>query len=247
MKVSIITVTYNSVQTFSGTIKSIQLQSYPNIEYIVVDGGSTDGTVDLIKTNENTISNWISEPDNGIYDAMNKGVELATGDIIAFLNADDFYAYNDAIKDVVDLMRENEADSCYSDLEYVYEDNTERIARSWKSKDYESDNFLKGWMPPHPTFFVKKEMFKKYGKFKLDIGTAADYELMLRFLYKHEISVAYLSKTLVKMRVGGISNSSISNRLKANLNDRKAWKMNRLKPKFYTLTLKPIRKIFQFF
>jgi len=246
MKVTIITVSHNSAQTIQDTINSVRAQNYSNIEYIIIDGNSSDSTKAILRKNTTCIHEWVSEEDRGIYDAMNKGLEMATGDIIAFLNADDFFTYPGAVKDMVKYLKKENAASCYADLAYVDSKNTEKVLRKWVSGEYSDGMFLKGWMPPHPTFFVKKEVYQKYGGFKLDLGTAADYEIMLRFLHKHKISVAYLPKTIIKMRAGGVSNASLWSRLKANHIDRKAWKVNGLKPKLFTIPLKPLRKIVQY-
>jgi glycosyltransferase involved in cell wall biosynthesis len=246
MKVSIITVSFNSVDTILHTIKSVHSQTHKNIEHIIVDGQSSDGTISIIQANQNHNSKWISEPDSGIYDAMNKGLGLATGNIIGILNADDLYADDNAIEAIVKLFKDYNCDCCYADLVYVERDNLNKVRRKWKAKEYKRGKFFYGWMPPHPTFFVKKDVYDKYGKFKQDLGTSADYEIMLRFIHKHNIKVEYLSRTIVKMRVGGASNASLLSRLKANFNDRKAWKVNNLEPRFYTLLLKPLRKLSQF-
>jgi glycosyltransferase involved in cell wall biosynthesis len=246
MKVTIVTVAHNAQDTLQDTIDSVRSQTYPDIEYIILDGGSRDATLDIIQNNSDAIDQWVSEEDRGIYDAMNKGIQMANGEVIAFLNADDIYAYPAAISDMLRLLKKKNVDSCYADLVYISESNSDNILRKWKSGRYQKGMFKNGWMPPHPTFLVKKEIYEKYGMFKLELGTAADYEIMLRFLHKHKISVAYLPKTLIKMRAGGVSNESIVNRILANKNDRKAWRVNQLKPKFYTLFLKPLRKIDQF-
>lgn len=246
MKVSIITVTYNSVDTLLDTIESVRNQTYPNIEYIIVDGNSNDGTLKFIKSNQDIVSKWVSESDEGIYDAMNKGLCMATGDIIGILNADDFYADSKVVEDMVNVFRTTHCEGCYADLDYVIANDLEKIQRKWKAGKYKKGSFYNGWMPPHPTVFIKKEIYDKYGNFNLDLGTAADYEIMLRFIHKNNIKVEYLPRTLIKMRTGGASNSTILNRIKANSNDRKAWKVNNLEPRFYTLSLKPLRKIIQF-
>ncbi|WP_439557170.1 glycosyltransferase family 2 protein [Dyadobacter sp.] len=246
MKVSILTVVYNGASTIRQCIESIVNQDYPDIEYIVVDGNSKDGTQDIVKSFAHKVSKFVSEKDAGIYDAMNKGIQLATGDIIGILNADDFYAVSTVISDVVNLMKTGNYDACYGDLEYVDFTNGEIVKRRWTSGLYQKGSFLNGWMPPHPTFFVRGEVYDQYGKFRLDLGSAADYELMLRFVHKAEIRIGYLPKVLVKMRAGGVSNSSFKNRILANRNDLKAWKTNGLKPRFYTLWMKPLRKILQF-
>jgi glycosyltransferase involved in cell wall biosynthesis len=246
LKVSILTVVFNGASTIRQCIESIVSQDYPDIEYIVVDGASTDGTQDIVRSFGGKVSKFVSEKDAGIYDAMNKGIQLATGDMIGILNADDFYAFPTVISEVVHLMDSGNYEACYGDLEYVDFANEAVVRRKWTSGAYRKGSFLNGWMPPHPTFFVRREVYEKFGKFRLDLGSAADYELMLRFVHKSEIKVGYLPKVLVKMRSGGVSNSSVKNRIKANRNDLKAWKTNNLKPRFYTLWLKPLRKIFQF-
>ncbi|HMP28843.1 MAG TPA: glycosyltransferase family 2 protein [Saprospiraceae bacterium] len=245
MKVSIITSTYNSASTLRDTLESIANQSYTTIEHIIIDGLSTDSTLDIVKDFTH-VAKVISEHDKGIYDAMNKGIDHATGEIIGILNSDDFYTYQNALQDVVAVFKENEVDCVYADLDYVDQKDTSKVVRKWKSGNFHQDSFSRGWMPPHPTFFVKKHIYEKYGTFNLEMGTAADYELMLRFLEKHQCSVAYLPKTIINMRTGGASNMSFSARLKANRMDQKAWKINGLKPSLFTTVLKPLRKIVQY-
>ena len=247
MKVSIITVCYNAEKTIADAIHSVLSQDYPHIEYIVVDGNSKDGTVEIVQSFGGRISKFISEPDRGIYDAMNKGISMASGDVVGILNSDDLYENPWVISHVVDLFKTSLSDAVYGDLNYVDDEDIKQVKRRWKSGDYERGNFLEGWMPPHPTFFVKREMYSRFGGFNTTLQFAADYELMLRFLYKEEISCAYLPMNLIKMRMGGASNSSIKNRIQANKEDRKAWKLNGLSPRWYTLYKKPISKMGQFF
>jgi len=247
MKISIITVTYNSAQFLENCIESVNKQSYRNVEHIIIDGASTDGTLDIIKKHEQQIVKWISEKDDGLYYALNKGINMSTGDIVGVLHSDDFFAYPEALEDIVTTFKMTHAEALYADLKYVDTENTNKIKRTWKAGAYYHNSFLFGWMPPHPTFYVKKEIYNKYGTFNTDLTSSADYELMLRFLYKHKIKPAYLPKTLICMRIGGISNRNMGNRVKANMEDRKAWKLNHLKPYFFTLWLKPLRKIGQFF
>ena len=246
MKVSIITITFNSAETIEDTIQSVLSQDYPNIEYILVDGASKDGTLEIIERYRNSISTVISERDNGIYDAMNKGVALATGDVIGILNSDDFYADATVISDIVRTMQLAGSDACYADLVYVDRNDTNRIIRSWKSGDYRQGQFLRGWMPPHPTFFVKRSIYETHGTYSLELSSAADYELMLRFIHKHAISLSYLPRVITKMRTGGQSNVSLKNRWRANREDRLAWKMNGLQPGFFTLLRKPLSKLLQY-
>ena len=247
MKISIITVSYNSAKTIRDTIKSVVNQSYNNIEYIVIDGGSSDETLSIVEEYKAKIHHVISEKDEGIYDAMNKGVAKATGDVIGILNSDDFYTDNNVIVDVVKLLEKSEADACYADLMYVDQEDTSKVVRKWISGSYKKNKFRRGWMPPHPTFFLKKSCYEKFGAFNLNLKSSADYECMLRMMYKFDSSVAYLNRVIIKMREGGQSNVSILNRLKANNEDRRAWGMNELKPAWYTLYMKPLSKVKQFF
>ena len=246
MKISIITVVFNGVKTIDSCINSVLSQDYPFVEYIIVDGNSSDGTKDVILSYGNHISQFISEPDQGIYDAMNKGIALATGDVIGILNADDFYADSTVLSRVATVLQSTNAQACYGDLEYVDGADEKLVKRKWNAGEYKENAFLYGWMPPHPTFFVRKECYSKIGNFRLDMGSAADYELMLRMIHKSGISLTYIAKVIVKMRAGGVSNSTLNNRWKANRNDKKAWSINKLRPRFYTFLLKPLRKISQF-
>ena len=245
MKVSIITITYNSEATLKDTIESVVNQTYHDMEYIIVDGKSTDNSLAIIDSYKDKISKVISEKDNGLYDALNKGIALATGDSIGIIHSDDFYTDNFVIEKIVKSIKENNSDAAYADLYYVDKVDTNKIFRKWKSGIYKHGIFLNGWMPPHPTFFAKRSCYEKFGSFNLSFVSAADYELMLRFIHKHKIKLAYLPEFIIKMRVGGKSNVSLKNRIRANNEDRKAWIINGLKPKFYTLYAKPLRKIIQ--
>lgn len=247
MKISIITITYNSEATLADTIESVVKQTYPDIEYIIVDGGSSDRTLSIVESYKNNISKVVSEKDHGLYDALNKGIAMATGDVIGIIHSDDFYTANDVIARIANAISESGADAAYADLYYVDKNDTNTIFRKWKSGSYKHGMFLNGWMPPHPTFFAKKECYEKFGSFNLSLVSAADYELMLRFIHKHRIKLAYLPEFIIKMRVGGKSNVSLKNRIRANREDRKAWKINGLKPNPLTLYMKPLRKIIQLF
>lgn len=246
MKVSIITTCKNSETTIEGTIKSVLNQDYPGIEYIIIDGGSTDYTLEIINKYQNKISKVISEADEGLYHAINKGISLATGELVGNLNSDDFYFSSTTISEVVKKLHEKSADAVYGDLHYVDRNDTQKVIRNWEAGEYTEGLFLKGWMPPHPAFFVKREVYTKHGLFNTDLKSAADYELMLRFIHKHKITVAYVPKVLVKMRVGGKSNKTLLNRIKANLEDRKAWRINDITPNLTTLFLKPLSKLKQY-
>ncbi len=246
MKITVITVSYNSAKTIEDTIQCVLGQSYPDIEYIVVDGASKDDTPAIIEKYKDRISKVIVEPDYGIYDAMNKGIRAATGDVIGFLNADDSYVGTKVLERVAQAFQDSGSDSVYGDLCYVNEDDTNEVIRFWRAGKCTERNFLNGWMPPHPTFFVKRDVLEKYGIFDPTFRFAGDYELILRLLYKHHISTYYIPFCLVKMRIGGAGNRWLENRLIANLEDRLAWKKNKLKPKAYTTFLKPLRKISQY-
>jgi glycosyltransferase len=247
MKVSIITVCLNSAETIEDTIKSILSQDYEEIEYIIVDGGSTDGTLDILKKYRDQIHKYISESDEGIYDAMNKGLCLATGDIIGFLGADDFYANFNVIQTVVDTFSSYQTDCCYGDIEYIAKNNPDRVVRSWQSCPFQNGLFEKGWHPPHPTFFVKKYIFDKYGCFDLDYKISADYELMLRFLKKNRIKSCYIPQVLVKMRTGGKSNKNLRQIIRANIECYQAWKKNGLIISPFIMLRKPLSKTAQYF
>lgn len=250
MKITIITVCYQSAATLADTLASVKAQTYPNIEHLLVDGGSSDGSVAMIQAYAAEQGaekvKWISEKDHGLYDAMNKGLAMSSGDWVGFLNADDFFADKEVVARIAAGLEHSQADCIYSDLVYVHPQNTHKIIRRWESGLFSPQAFLWGWMPPHPTFYVKKAIYDRLGGYRLDMGSAADYELMLRFLHKNRISWTYLKIVSVHMRAGGVSNAGLKNRLKANQNDRKAWKLNGLKPYFFTLWLKPLRKITQF-
>ena len=246
MKVSIITVCFNSSATIESTIQSVLMQDYKDIEYIIVDGKSSDDTLSIIQKYKSGISKFVSEKDTGMYFALNKGIAMATGDVIGLLNADDFYPNKTIISDVVNEFHDPKIQCVYGDLQYVDRNNVQKIIRNWKSKPFVKKLFLVGWMPPHPTFFAKHECYGKLGNFNTQFSISADYELMLRFLYKNNLSASYIPKVLVKMRTGGLSNVSYKSRLLANQEDRMAWKINGLKPTSFTLILKPLSKLRQF-
>ena len=245
MKVTLITATYNSAATIRDTLDCIAAQDYPDIEHLIIDGVSKDATLAIVAEYPH-VARVICEPDKGLYDAMNKGVQAASGEVIGILNSDDFYPHPQVISRVVALMEKTGADALYADLDYVDAENTDAIVRSWKSQPYHQRLFQQGWMPPHPTFFVRKGVYEQYGGFNTQLRFAADYELMLRFLLRHGVSVCYLPEVVTKMRMGGLSNAAWKNRLKANREDREAWRLNGLQPRWYTIVLKPLRKIGQF-
>jgi glycosyltransferase len=245
LRVSIITATYNSATTVADTLHSISSQGYPDIEHIIIDGKSKDNTLEIVSEFAH-VSSIISEEDKGIYDAMNKGIGIAKGDIVGILNSDDIYAHPDVVANVVKVFEQTDCDAVYGDLVYVYQADTNRVIRLWRAGVYKQNAFKWGWMPPHPTFFVRKEIYDRHGVFSLDLKTAADYELMLRFIHRFGIRLQYLPEILVKMRAGGASNASFSRRWRANQADREAWIKNGLSPYWFTLYMKPLRKMGQF-
>ena len=246
MKVSLITVCYNSKETIEATLQSVKNQSYSNIEFILVDGGSNDGTIDLIKKYEYIITKWISEPDKGLYDAMNKGMKMATGDVVGLINSDDLFCDDEAIKKVVGVFNSDlKLDSVYADLYYVSQLNTNNIIRKWVTGDKRA--FKYGWHPAHPTFYVKNDIYKKYGYFNLKYKLAADFEIMLRFLDKYKITTKYLKEPLVKMRLGGETNKSLKNIYNQNLECIMAFRENGLSVYRYLYPLfRILPKLFQF-
>ncbi len=246
MKISIVTVCFNAEATIAHTIQSVLSQKNVDLEYIVVDGASKDSTPEIVKSFGNKISTFVSEPDRGIYDAMNKGISLCSGEIVGILNADDFYADDYVLARVVSSFLDG-VDAVYGDLVYVDQADTSKVRRTWISGKYVEGAFKKGWMPPHPTFFVRKSIYEKFGGYTLDLQSAADYEWMLRVVHKHGIRLVYLPELLVRMRTGGKSNVSLKNRIRANREDKKAWEMNGLKPGTFTFVRKPLSKLGQFF
>lgn len=242
--ISIITVTYNSAATLDDCLISVRDQQV-GVEHVIIDGGSQDSTLTIAKAYPH-VCKIVSEPDKGIYDAMNKGIKVSSSEIIGILNSDDYYAGEHTLRLVAEAFSDPNVQTCYGDLHYVHPANTEKVIRSWKSGDFRRGAFYWGWMPPHPTFFVRRSVYEQCGVFNLNLGSAADYELMLRILVKHSIDSKYIPEVLVKMRSGGKSNASFRNRLIANQMDRMAWGINGLRPYPWTLLIKPARKIGQF-
>ena len=226
MRISIITATYNSEKTLLDTLLSLEKQTYPDIEYIVVDGASNDNTIKLIKSNCTKVSKIICEPDKGIYDALNKGIQAASGDVIGFLHSDDLLAYDDAIADIAKTFESTGCDAIYGDLEYVAQNDTTKRIRLWKSGSFSRFKMKVGWMPPHPSFYMKRKCYRQFGCFSLDYRISADYDSLLRYILKQRISIEYLPKVLVKMRVGGISNRSVSSMVKKSMEDIRVMNQN---------------------
>ncbi len=247
-KISLITVCYNSGKTIEDTIKSIAIQKYTNLEYIILDGLSTDNTLDIVKNYSDIITKVISERDSGIYDAMNKGIAYATGEIIGLINSDDILADDSVLQKVSEVFSDNpEVDACYGDLCYVKYDDLTKIVRYWRSNSYQHGLFNKGWVPPHPTLYVRREIYEKYGGFDLSYRIAADFELMLRFIAVHHIETAYLPHIMVKMRLGGTTNRNFKNILLQNLEIRRALRSNNMSSSLFSFILnKGLSRLLQF-
>lgn len=247
LKISIITVCYNAENTIEQTVLSVINQSYDNIEYIVIDGLSKDKTINILSKYQKNISKIISENDSGLYDAMNKGIKLASGDVIGFINADDFFSSKYIVEEIMSFFNHSQIKIVYGDLVYVHKENANKVIRYWKSSDYKKYNILKGWMPAHPTFYARKELYQQNGLFNTEFKISSDYDLMLRFLKKVELNeVKYIPIIFVLMRSGGISDNSIKTKLKAIIESIKVIKNNKYKLFFISGFLKPLRKIFQF-
>lgn len=247
MKVSIITSAYNAASTIEDTITSVLSQSYNNIEYIIIDGASTDNTAKIVTKYNNKITKFVSEKDDGIYFGLNKGLSLATGDIIGFLHADDTFADNDTIKNVVDNFKKTNSDIVYGNLLYVYTKNTDKIIRNWQSSKVKKHKFQLGWMPPHPTIFTKKTVYDEHGIFDTEYKIAADYELILRLIYKNNLNISYLNNTITKMRVGGASNRSLAAIIKKTSEDYRIMRKHGFMFPAFTILCKYLIKIPQFF
>jgi glycosyltransferase involved in cell wall biosynthesis len=245
LKISLITVCFNAENTINQCIQSVLGQNFKNIEYIIIDGGSTDNTIHIINKYKHKINIFLSEPDAGIYDAMNKGIKLAGGDIIGMLNADDSFADDNVLGVIAEAFKQSNAQIIYGDLDFVNAQGS--IIRKWRSGQYSQGIFNWGWMPPHPTFYCNRELFHQFGFYSLEYGTAADYELMLRFMHHNSIKALYIKKVLIGMKIGGISNKSFGNRVKGLFFDFKAMRNNGISFPIITLICKPLRKINQYF
>ncbi|MFZ2038572.1 MAG: glycosyltransferase family 2 protein [Minisyncoccia bacterium] len=247
MRVSIVTTTYNTGKTVEDTIKSVLGQTYSDIEFIIVDDESTDNTLEVVNKYKNKITKVVAEKHSGIFGNLNKGMELATGDIIGILNSDDFYVSNDVIETVVNEFKKTNADCVWGDILVVDKDDTNKIIRNWKSSAYKEGEYQKGWHPPHPAFFAKREVYQKYGLFRTDLWTSADYESVLRILEKNKATSSYIPKILTKMRAGGSSSKGIFNWVRGNVGAYRAFKINGLKVSPLFIIRKPLYKLGQFF
>lgn len=209
LKITVVTVVYNRASTITQSAQSVQAQSWPNVEHVVVDGASTDGTVQALQSCLNAQSVYLSEPDKGIYDALNKGLALATGDVIGLMHSDDFYADNRVLEDVAAAFSDSDVDAVYGDLDYVANSNTSRVVRRWRSGAYTPERLARGWMPPHPTLFLRRGVIERWGGYDTSFRIAADYDAILRYFGQGKIRPAYIPRVLVKMRFGGESNRSL--------------------------------------
>lgn len=246
MKVSIITVTYNSAATLKDTIDSVAAQNYPNIEYIIIDGNSKDGTQDIIRSSNGVVSKFISEPDQGLYDAMNKGIALASGDIVGIINSDDFYHRSDAISKIVEGFSDPKTECVFADIRFVAPDDLEKTVRYYSSKRFNLGAFSWGFMPAHPTFFTYRKNYQKYGLYRTDYQIAADFELLVRFLYKYHLPYKYLNFDLMKMRLGGVSTASLKSTWIINQEDLRACRENGLKTNYIRLYSRYFRKLLEY-
>lgn len=247
MKISIITVSYNAAGTIAGTIESVLGQDYPEVEYIVVDGASSDGTQEIISSFGDRISKVVSEPDEGLYDAMNKGLSLATGDIIGILNADDFYESGQVLSKVVNKMNQAQADALFADLVYVNDDDLEKVVRYYPGKGFTPEKMLSGNMPPHPTFFLRKSFYDQFGGFDTSYEICADFDLMVRFFHQANGTYTYLPETIVRMRTGGNSTNGLQSTLTINKEMLKACRKYGLKTSLPRIYSKYPKKILQLF
>lgn len=247
MKISIITVVFNNEKTIKDAMNSVFEQSYKNVEYVIIDGNSKDNTVNIINKHQEKLGYFVSEKDEGLYDAMNKGIQASTGEIIGILNSDDLYQDTEVIANVVEQFKiDSELDILYGDLVYVKSDNTNKVVRNWKSKSYYNRFFENANVPPHPSLFVRREVYKEVGLFDLRYKLAADYELMLRMFKKHDFKSKYINRLIVKMRLGGATNQSFSNIINQNKEILKAWNDNNLKAPFYLMPLRIFKRLIQF-
>lgn len=249
MKVSIITATFNSAKTLELAMDSVLNQTYKDIEYIIVDGSSSDGTLELIRSKAEKADNifWASEIDKGIYDALNKGISKATGDIIGFVHSDDYLADPKIIDKIVEIFSSKKVDGVYGNLHYVQLEQPEIVVRNWQSQSFKSGLLNRGWMPAHPTLFLKKEIYESYGAFNLDYRIAADYDFILRIFNTKHLKFEFLSETIMKMRVGGESNRNLKNLIRKTTEDYKAARQNNLSFPAVVIGLKNLSKIPQWF
>ncbi|MBI5611893.1 MAG: glycosyltransferase [Gammaproteobacteria bacterium] len=247
MKISVITVVLNAADTIEDTLRSVASQTYSSVEHIVVDGGSTDGTLSIIERHRGRIATLIAEPDRGIYDAMNKGIDAASGDLVGMLNADDVYIDEHVLEKIARAFADPAIGACYADLVYVDRSDLDKIVRYWQSCPYTDGLFERGWLPAHPTFFLRRELYRRYGGFDLRYRFQADFELTMRLLAVHKVRSVYLPEVLVKMRMGGVSNRSVWNVIQGNLEAYRACRLHGLKVSPLFIARKILSRLPQFF
>ncbi|MGE0930787.1 glycosyltransferase family 2 protein [Peijinzhouia sedimentorum] len=243
MLISLITVCYNSAQTLERTIQSVASQTCANFEYIIIDGASTDGTIEIIKAHSDFVSKWISEPDKGIYDAMNKGIDMATGEVIGFLNADDVFANDSILAQVAQSFDDAQLEAVFGDIEFVKDG---RVVRKYSSRHFQPHNFADGLMPAHPSFYARKSLYDRSGNFRTDFKIAADFDLLLRMLKVHQANFKYLPITFVKMAPGGVSNQSFKSRILLNKEIMQSCKEHGVKTNTIRIYSKYLKKIFEY-
>ena len=247
MKISVITVCFNAAEHIDETLRSVVMQDHGPVEHIVIDGGSTDGTQERIGRYREVIAHFVTEPDKGVYDAMNKGLRLATGEVIAFVNAGDMIAHRSCLSEMAAEFAKGDADAIYGDAYMVDPKDIRKVKRFWKAGVYKREAFRSGWMPPHLGTYIRKEVYDRFGHFRDDLRVSADYELMFRFMYKHRIRVRYVPNVLVRFRLGGVSNRSLAHVWRANVEVYKAWGMNGERVSPLIVLAKPLRKLAQYF
>jgi glycosyltransferase len=245
LKISVITAVYNRFATIGEALDSVRTQTWPDVEHVVIDGASTDGTLELLKARRNEIAVLVSEPDKGIYDALNKGIERATGDVIGLMHSDDLYVDDNVLADVAAAFADPQIDAVYGDLDYVAQGDTSKVIRRWRSGSYTPALLARGWMPPHPTLYLRRRVIERWGAFDASYRIAADYELVLRYFGRGGIRPIYVPRVLVKMRLGGESNRSISRILRKSGEDYRALRLHRIGG-LVTLARKNLSKLGQF-
>lgn len=245
MKVSIVTPTFNSAATVATTLDSVRRQDYPDIEHIVVDGRSTDNTADIVRSYPH-VARFVSEADSGLYDAVNKGIRLATGDVVGILNSDDFFPSGQIVARIVETLTLRQVDAVFGDVAFVRSDNTEKIVRMYSSRRFHPRQFARGYMPAHPTFYVRRRCYEQFGGYQTDYRIAADYELLMRFIHRHKISYAYVPLTMVHMRTGGVSNRTFRSRYVLNREIVRACRENGVTTSMARLSLKYFFKVFEY-
>lgn len=245
VKISVVTAVFNREASVADALKSVNSQRYPNVEHVIQDGGSTDGTLDIIRAHAHTHTKLVSAPDHGIYDAINKGIARSTGDVIGLMHSDDFFTSETVLGTIAAAFEDPEVDGVYGDLDYVSAQHTSRIVRRWRSGPFSPDRLSKGWMPPHPTLYLRRKVFELWGDYDTGYQIAADYDAMLRYLTKGQVRLSYVPQVLVKMRVGGESNRSLSRILQKSREDYRAIRHNHVGG-FKTLAMKNLSKLKQF-